>query len=255
MKNISLFAIIATVFIFSACTKNNSSNTAVNTTGLLEFHMHTLVDTNEVDTYGLPYIMTGGRKISVNIAQLYISNVQLLGANNTVLYTVPNSYALKVMQTEPVPIGQVPAGNYTSVRFTIGLDSIANTKSPASNDSTFNQPKMWFGNTAQPGGYVFVNFQGAIDTTRKANGNTLVPFAFKVGTNANKRTVTMPAQAFSVIGTQTQLVHLLIDYNKLFTGIDLTNLANLTLTTSAANSSALGKQLANNIPLMFTYEK
>ena len=113
---------------------------------------------------------------------------------------------------------------------------------------------MWFGNTAQPGGYVFINFQGNIDTTRSATGNNLVPFAYKIGTNANKCTVTMPAQAFTVIGTQTQLVHLLIDYNKLFTGIDLTNPANLTLTTSAANSSALGKQLAKNIPLMFSYE-
>ena len=131
MKNLKTISII---FLFtvmvSACKKstdNSPATTQEPTTGTLYFHLHTDVDTNEVDNYGDIYVLTGGRKISVIKAQLYISNIQLVRADSSV-YTVPNTVLLKMQETEPYLVGNVPAGNYVTVRFTIGLDSATNAK-------------------------------------------------------------------------------------------------------------------------------
>ena len=256
MKTIKITAIIFTLlFLINACKKSTDSPPATtqSTTGTLYFHLHTNVDSNEVDAYGAVYILTGGRKISVNKAQLYISNIQLIRADGSV-YPVPNTILLKVQETEPYLVGNVPAGNYSSVRFTVGLDSVTNLKTPAVSDSALNNSSMWFGATAQPEGYVFVNFQGTIDTTASANGTNLLPFMYMIGTNANRRQVTMPNQNFTVTTGQAQYVHMIIDYNKLFTGVNLSNSNNLMIMSPTANSSAVATTISNNIPSMFYYE-
>ena len=258
MKKINLlfvFTLISIGFssiLISSCNKSTNSGT-VNVNGSLFFHLHTNVDTNEVDNYGQVYVLTGGRKISVSMAQMYISNIQLIKADGSV-YSIAGLNLLKVQQTEPYALGSVPAGNYQSVRFTVGLDDATNGKTPVANDSTFNQPKMWFGNTAQPQGYIFVNFQGSIDTTKGMNSSKLIPFSYKIGTSARKQIVQMPIQAFSVDPKQVQYVHMVIDYNKLFTGIDLTKIGNLTVNTPTDNAGALATQISGNIPSMFSYE-
>ena len=257
MKNLKTISII---FLFtvmvSACKKstdNSPATTQEPTTGTLYFHLHTDVDTNEVDNYGDIYVLTGGRKISVIKAQLYISNIQLVRADSSV-YTVPNTVLLKMQETEPYLVGNVPAGNYVTVRFTIGLDSATNAKVPNTADTAFNNSSMWFGGSAQPSGYVFLNFQGSIDTTLAGNSNKLIPFIYRIGTTANRQQVTMPYQNFTVIPSQLQYSHIIIDYYKLFTGINMGNMNNLMVMSPNDNASAIAKTISNNIPTMFSYE-
>ncbi len=257
MKNIKTLSII---FLFavmiSACKKSADTTPAAtqqSTTGTLYFHLHTDVDTNEVANYGDVYVLTGGRKISVTKAQLYISNIQLVRADSSV-YTVPNTVLLKVQEIEPYLVGNVPAGNYVTVRFTVGLDSTTNAKVPTSADTALNNSSMWFGGSAQPSGYVFVNFQGTIDTTAAANGSNLVPFMYMIGTTANKRQVTLPYQNFTVSPGQVQYVHMIIDYNKLLTGVNLSNMNNLMVMSTNDNTSNVAKTINNNIPTIFHYE-
>ena len=243
---------ILSIFTYSCKKDSNSTTTTTPTTGPLYLHLHTDVDTNEVE-YGTVYVMTGGRKISVTKAQLYISTIQLVRSDNSI-YTVPNTVLLKVQEVEPYLVGNIPAGSYSSVRFTIGLDSATNLKSPTVTDSILYNPQMWFNTTAQPDGFVFVNFQGSIDTTTNANGSNLVPFVYMLGTLPNSKVVTMPTQSFEVTGGQAQFVHISIDYNKLFTGVNLTNGSNLMINSKSANSSVLANTISNNIPSMFQYE-
>lgn len=260
MKNISNIISIPLIALLSlaytSCKKSSDNATPTTPTGTLEFHLHTNVDTNEVDVLEQIYTMTGGRRITVSTAQLYVSNIQLMQANNS-LYNVTNKYFLKEQQVEPYIVGNVPAGNYTSVRYYFGLNSTENLLVPATNDTILNRPEMWFGTSpvaAQPDGYIFINFQGTIDTAKTPNSsNPLIPFSIKIGTNANYRQIIMPTQNFTITQNQTTFVHMVIHYDKLFTGVDLTNQSNLTVgytDNSGANASAI----ANNIPNMVVYE-
>ncbi len=257
-KNIQLLtmAIAASVCItISSCKKKASDTiTPVPAKGTIAFHLHTNVDSAEVDSYNSQIIMTGGRKITVSTAQLYISNIQLVNLDGST-YSIPGIVIFKRQQNEVYTIDTVPSGNYQSVKFDIGLSAALNSTVPLTTDTVLHQPTMWFGNPPQTsGGFVFVNFQGTIDTTAAANGTGLVPFSYKIGTNSSLRSVTMPVQNFTISPNQLTFIHMIVDYNKLFTGIQLNNINNLTMNTVSENATPLGTKLANNIPLMFRYE-
>jgi hypothetical protein len=250
-----LFLILISVSII-ACNKKSDTPAPITETGMLMFHIHTDVDTNEVDNYGTVYTTSAGRKISVNKAQLYISNIQLIKLDGST-YNVPDVIVYKIQETEVYTIGQVPIGNYKSVSFQVGLSPTTNAIATGTGvDTVLNHSTMWLGSTSQPDGYVFVNFQGSIDTTTNPIGsvNTLQPFKYLIATNANYKKVTMPDQNYTVVSGQTQFIHMIINYNKLFTGIQLNNSSNLMVTSASDNASSLGMKIGNNIPSMFKYE-
>lgn len=239
-----------------ACTKKSDNLVPFTApTGMLEFHIHTYVDTNEVEYDTLYAIgLTGGRKISIKKAQLYISGIQLVKLDGSI-YDVANKNLLKVQENEDLLVGNVPVGNYQSVKFHVGLDATTNQMISATlADSVLNKPEMWFGSSVQPDGRISVNFQGNIDTTTAGNGTDLSPFIYKIGTIGNRKLVSMPTYNFTVTANQTQFIHMTIDYAKLFEGIKLNHQNNLTLLTAANNANSLALKLVGNIPKMFRYE-
>lgn len=237
----------------SSCKKKDDTTTTVTATGSLMFHLHTNADTNEVDAYGDTLVLSSGRKLTVSMAQLYLSNIKLIKADGSVI-DGPTVNVFMHQGKEEYLLGNVPIGNYKAVRFDVGLSNSTNASTPSSGDSLLYQSSMWFGAMAQPDGYVFVNFQGTIDTSAGLTGSSLVPFAYKVGTVARRVTITMPDQNFSVTQNQLSEVHMIADYAKLMNGISLSNAGNLTLTTSVQNSGSLSAQLAANISNMIRYE-
>jgi ssDNA-binding replication factor A large subunit len=65
----------------------------------------------------------------------------------------------------------------------------------------------------------------------------------------------MPVQNFTITDGQTTFSHLNIDFSKLFTGIELNIPQNLSISTVDDNSGAVAVKIAQNIPLMFSYDK
>jgi hypothetical protein len=222
--------------------------------GQFLFHLHTYIDNSEVDLYNITYTTLEGRKMSLSMAQLYVSDIQLVKLDGTTV-DVSGKKILKMFETDTDLVGDVPVGNYKSIRFKVGLDPTTNALSPTtpSDSAILNRPEMWFSKTAQPDGYVFMNIQGKIDTSSTLD-KTPVPFAYKIGTNANYKQVTMGIKNFTVEEGKAVFGHIIIDYNRLFNGVQLNQLANLSVTTAAANSSAIATKIANNIPSIFVYE-
>jgi hypothetical protein len=256
IRNI-LLLVVACLITASSCKKKAKAPDPLPppADGTVLLHLHTNVDTNEVD-YNTVYVMTGGRKISVSIAQLYISSVQLVKADGST-FDISGVNIAKTQQVEEYLLGNAPAGNYKSIKFNVGLAPSTNALLPEPSDSTFSKPNMWFGNTVSPwNGYVFVNLQGKIDTTNAANSTVaqMQPFCYRIGTNGHLKSVTMPDQNYTVSSNQTQFIHIIIDYNKLFSGVTLNNNSNLNVNSTADNAGSLANQIANNIPLMFHYE-
>ena len=219
------------------------------------FYLQTNIDTNEVVSMGTAYKMRkGGRKISVNVAQLYISGIQLTKSDGSVL-DMSRSIILEKQLRKPYTIGRVPLGSYVSIKFNIGLSPVQNASNPAPADSALNQSSMWFGTSAQPSTYVFVNFQGTIDTSATATCSVpqMKPFSYKIGLNSSLQTISFPIQNCSFIENQVQYIHMIIDYSKLFNGVDINISSNLFMNTTGANTDSVGTRIAANIPLMFHY--
>ena len=239
----------------SFCKTNDSPTPEpVAPTGTFWFHLHTYIENSEVDLYNIVYTTFAGRKIALSMAQLYISDVQLIKLDGSTVNLTGNK-VLKTFETEIYLVGEAPVGNYKSVRFKVGLNPTTNALTPTtpSDSAILNRPNMWFGSTAQPDGYVFMNLQGTIDTSANMD-KPLVPFAYKIGTNANYVQVTMGEKNFSVVEKQIAFSHINIDYSRLFNGIQLNQLGNLSVKTTAANSSAVAAKIVGNIPSMFIYE-
>jgi len=246
------------VLLLTACKKEvqNTSDTTqeVVPTGLLKLHLHTFIGEQEVDAYGIETPMADGRMISLNLAQMYLSDIQLVKLDGS-FYNVPSNGELKVFESESVTIGNVAVGNYKSVRFKVGLLPSVNKLAPTVTGyaNLLNQLEMWFSSNAQPDGYVFLNFSGNIDTTASKTG-AFVPFEYKIGTDAHLVQVEMPQQNFSLLKDVVGYVHMKIDYAKLFEGIDLSNNENLHVKTTAENAKPVVKSFTKNIPNMFIYE-
>lgn len=258
MKQVFMLLTAALLVFNTSCKKNETTptTTTVDSTTLY-IHLHTNLDTNEVEDYNTVYEMESGRKVSAGIAQLYLSHIQLIKEDGSA-YDIPNVIVFKVQETEPYLLGKVPVGNYKSVRFYVGLDSATNTFAATSN-AALNHSEMWFNAAAQPGGYVYVNFQGKIDTTTDGDGTEaqMQPFMYMLGTGAAYKQVTMPdhTPVYNFTKDNTQYIHIIIDYAKLFTGVPLNNPLNLMIMNAGANASGIGTTVNNNIPSMFSYEE
>lgn len=263
----TLFIFFLTVFLClsSGCKKkknddtsgSNDQNTAP-ATGTFLMHLHTYIDNTEVDLYNTVYSTDAGRKFSLSLAQMYISGIQLIKLDGTTVdFTGKN--ILKVLEQDVYIIGTAPIGNYKSFRFRVGFDPATNALSPTtpSDSAILNKPAMWFGSSAQPDGYVFMNVQGKVDTTAGATGTTaqMQPFTIKIGTNANARTITMPDKNYTILKDQVQYGHVVIDYSKVFNGLQLNQSSNLSVTTAASNSVAPATTIVNNLSSMFIYEQ
>jgi hypothetical protein len=233
---------------------NNNSNNNNVPKGTLLFHLHTYIDENEVDLYNAIYSNDEGRSISLSLAQLYISEIELVKLDGSI-YTIPYNKIFKVLEAETFSAGDVPIGNYKGLRFKVGFNSATNALQPSesADSSMLKHNEMWMGNTAQPDGYAFLNVQGSIDTTSDLSG-TMVPFVYKIGGNANYKQVIMPEQNFSIMEDQSEYAHIKIKYNKLFNGIKLNDINNLLVQNLSDNNSALAQKIVANIPAMFIYE-
>ena len=256
----SLLVLILTISILSSCSKegitSNTTNTQNNTppTGTVMFHLHTYIGDQEVDLYNIDYTTLEGRGMSLSMTQMYISEIELVKLDGTT-YQIPLKRILKVFEAESYLAGNVPIGNYKTIRFKIGLDPTTNALDPKSSvDSVIlNKPEMWFSQTAQPDGFVFLNIQGKIDTTFDMTG-TKAPFSYKIGTNANYIPVVMPDKSYTISKDQIFYQHIYIDYSKLFSGVQLNQLSNLSVNTPSENVNPIVTTLKNNIPTMFIYE-
>jgi hypothetical protein len=253
IKNITTIIIIISGMVFiSSCKKNEPTPTLSTPMGALYFHIHTDIDTTEVatDSVGAD---ANGRRFSMHVGEFYVSGITLKKSDGTSYSLSANDYLLKTIGTEAYYVDSVPAGNYTSVSFNVGIDAATNSKAPSSFSSSSvlsaQNPSMWFGTTTE--GYIFMNVQGMADTSSTHNGAVNFPISYQIGTNALLRNVSMPYQTFTVVANQIQYVHIIADYGKMLNGIDFKAHNNV----SPFNSDSLtATQIANNIPNMFRYE-
>jgi hypothetical protein len=251
------FILIVTIGItISSCSKKKTDTP----TGTFYFHLHSNIDTNEISGNSTLYTDANGRHIAISVAQVLLSNVVLKNANGT-SYTVPNAFILTNTENEEYLVGTAPAGTYTGLSFSVGLDAATNATAPSSHaaSSALADADMWFGNTTS--GYMFAKIEGTADTTAAYTGTNLQHFSYHVGGSANLKTVTMPTRGTGTYASHapwvlasggTQYIHMLCDFGKILSGLDFkTQNGTDTYTLNPGVSNAIASNFAN----AFLYEE
>lgn len=189
-----------------------------------------------------------GRKVSFDLAQLYLSGFELLKADGSAV-RLADSYALVTEDEATFRLGKAPTGDYTGIRFQIGVDSAANHSDPslraADHPLALRAPSMhWSWNT----GYIFIKAEGDVDCELGMSDDEpqCTPFEYHIGTLPMLRTVQLN-HGLTVEANSGGTYHVEIDWLKLFDGLTLPDDS----TTITMDNRPLAEKVASNGPKMF----
>lgn len=169
------------------------------------------------------YAMRDGDSIKFSHLGFFISDVALLKDNEVtplsdiafVDLTFDNTTAA---QNGIIPIETaVEPGNYTGIRFSIGVPQDLNTKKPADFPSSNPLSKSSYYWTAW-NSYIFSKTEGKLDP--KKDGSYDLGFGLHSGSDALYRTKSVDMD-ISIIDGQTRTIHAVLDYERLIMGIDI----------------------------------
>lgn len=153
----TLFLCLATAgTLLSGCSDDKTSTPAPEK-GTLDLEIDNVVGTDPLEL-GIPYTTTAGDEFTLSTFKYYLSNITLRKADGSE-YVVPESYFL-VDVAQPTStsfsLSDIPAGDYTSVKFTIGVDSARNVSGAQTGALAPSQGMFWNRDL----GYIFLKLAG-----------------------------------------------------------------------------------------------
>ncbi len=206
---------------------------------------------NQPMVYGIDHPVTlpwEDRKVSFEIAQLYLSGFELLKADGSTV-KFKDTYVLVTKDAQTFNLGQAPSGDYTGIRFQIGVDSAANHSDPSlrapNHPLALRDPSMhWTWNS----GYIFIKAEGDFDCEvgLGPDHQQCESFKYHVGTLPLLRTVELN-HSIKVQPGAGGTFHVNIDWLKIFEGLNLPD----DKLTHTMNNRPLAEKIANNGPKMF----
>lgn len=205
----------------------------------VEMHFHPYVnDTAHLE--GATYTI-GGVRTQLNYTRFYVSHPRLIDAagNET---PAPIQYLLVLPEPDDYAIGDMPPGDYTGIRFEIGVgDSAVNHGDPSLyeiGDPLGAQfPSMHWGWSV---GYIFLRIDGVTDT----NGDNVPETGFEMhlGTEAYLTTITLD-YPITIGEGQENIFHLNANWDRIFDGINLA----VDHTTHTTDNLILAGQIQDNL--------
>lgn len=105
-----------------------------------------------------PFVSQNGDSITFTQFNYYISNIELVKSNGEV-WKQPESYHLIKLGASPLvefTIKDVPNGEYSAVRYLIGVDSVRNVSGAQEGALDPKEGMFWSWNT----GYIFIKIEG-----------------------------------------------------------------------------------------------
>lgn len=253
-KNKSIIVLLlSTIVAISACNRKDDSTQTQTPTppadGKVKMEFFNKVNGSALNLNNQWYQNANGDSFTVSKFNYYISNVFLHGVGATPDYIEPESYHL-IQQIVPTSNSfdmlNVPAGNYISVTFMIGVDSVHNISGAQTGALDPLNGMFWDWNT----GYIMLKFEGNSPQAPGANGNLTFHAGGFSGANNVLRTVTLSfPQEITVTSTSTPHIHLDADVLKLFQGSTTISFAN---TYDITMPGKMAKSFADNYANMFT---
>lgn len=227
--------------------------------------------TFSVNNTGSPYSNATGEKFSISMLQYFISNIKVTTAGGKI-YTVnqDSSYFMISGADKATRFAKVkvPEGDYTSLTFTLGVDSLRSTM-PVDKRTGVLDPAagghdsggMYWGWNS---GYIFFRFEGNSSViSDDANGDPTgkKQFKYHIGgfggysapTINNIKTVTLDLRTAGIARVRKDRqsnVHLFVDVMKVFNGTNSFSIAE----HPNVMFSEYSTKVANNLAEMFRHD-
>ncbi|MEO8583729.1 MAG: MbnP family protein [Flavitalea sp.] len=214
---------------FTACKKDNNPafNSSVKADLSIEFD--NVAGSSDLQLNTGSYTNAAGEQLSITKLKYYVSNFALTNIDGTV-YTVPQDscYFLIDESNEEThePILHVPEGEYKSVSFIIGVDSLRSasdiSKRTGILDPTADGGDMYWGWNS---GYIFFKMEGTSTASTSAGGTFMYHiggfggYSSKTLNNLKQVTLDLTVRGTPKVkaGKETN-IHLFVDVLKMFTG-------------------------------------
>lgn len=237
-----LFIFSLSFFMLSSCQDNDDTST----NGALTVTFNNKVSASEELTMNTDaFTNSSGETINISELKYIISNIVLIDENNNE-FVYPKSESYRVINeldqnSLTLNLNNVPARNYTKIRFGIGVDP---TEYPLDQLENFvpqaeEAGMLW----AWAAGYKFIKFEG----NYTPNGGASTPFIYHIGSHGTNQdnykttTLTLPTAAM-VSTTVTPQITIMAKVQELFDG-----------TTTIALASADNVQVdPTNAPIIAT---
>lgn len=247
LKN--MLAVLAISVVLTSCSKDDSTD-SISGTGAIGIEFDNVFGSANLILNTQINTTSQGENLKVSDVKYIVSNIVLTKEDGST-YTVPKSESYFIIDesdeaSQTIELSNVPAGNYTKVKFGIGVDQEQfNLGADGQGDFlTLADSKgmMW----SWSAGYKFVKFEGLFTSPSVASDTEFMVHTGQTGTDYNYTEITLnlPEQA-TVRTTITPDVHIFADVAKI---IDGTNKINL----SDNNMGGMGAMIMGgaNLPLI-----
>lgn len=224
-----LYAGASIMIIFSSCKKDDNPDFNTNIMADLSVEFDNIAGSSDLELNTGSYTNASDEELKVTKLKYYVSNFALTNINGTV-YTVPQDSCYFLIdeseESTHEPVLHVPEGEYASISFLIGVDSLRSTKDITERtgalDPTGDGGDMYWGWNS---GYIFFKMEGVSTASTSVDGG----FMYHIGgfggysstTLNNLKTVTLDLTARGTpkakAGKETN-IHLFVDVLKMFTG-------------------------------------
>ena len=258
IKNI--FAILAITSFLASCSSDDDSQIASGN-GEMELFFDNSVNGDDLILGASTYTNSNNETLKINRFNYIVSNFVLIKDDGTeVVYDKESSYFVisEEAQLNTIHLENIPAGNYTKIRFGLGVDQQRYLQGETAQQSFWDiadaNNMTWTWST----GYRFINFEGTF-TAPSLTGEK----AFQVHQGSNTATdnyreitVTLPNTA-RVRTTESPSVHFIADANKVLDGntkIKLSEALNPAGTSAAIMGGEKLISIASNTTSMFVVD-
>jgi hypothetical protein len=266
MKNLSFWALALLVSALAATScKNDKETDDITGFGEVEIEFDHRAGDDALD-FGTEYTNAAGEKLKFTTFDYFISNIVLVKSDGTE-YAVPknDSYFLikhDDVDSREVKLSNIPAGDYTGLKFVIGVDS-AKSVSPISERTGVLDPAgaasgmYWSWNS----GYIFVKVEGTSSAAPVDPGSGENIFQYHTGlfggydsptiNNLKTANLTVPDEAAKVRqGEEAPHFHLFVDALEMFKSPAVLSIA----ANPYSHGGPFLKTVADNYADMFTID-
>lgn len=258
MKNIYI-AVLGAALIFMSCKKETISEYDSSKKAALSVEFDNIVDAADLELNTGSYTNPSGEAFSVTKLKYYVSNFILTNVDGTT-YTVPQDSCYFLIdesdESTHEPVMRIPEGEYKTLSFTLGVDSLRNTKDISQRTGVLDPTgaggdMYWSWNS----GYIFFKIEGA------SSASMMGDYMYHIGlfggmssatlNNIKKITLDLTSRGTPKVKTGKETnIHLMVDVMKLFNGTTNFSIADHSMVMVDPFSATI----ANNYVKMFRHD-
>ncbi len=245
----TIAAVVAITFAFSSCSNDEDPVQNITGTGNLKLEFDNVYKTSNL-AFNTPYTNSNGETVKITEAKYIVSNIVLTKEDGST-YTVPKSQSYFIIDeaTEAstlLNLPNIPAGNYTKVKFGIGVDQAQFNLGATGQGDFLAQAQaagmMW----SWSAGYKFVALEGMFTSATVTTDTMFMLHTGQTGTDYNYTEVTLNLPENALVRTTiTPQIHLMADLSQLPDGTNKINFAEGAMVMGGGKLALVTANIAN----------